>query len=127
MKKEVKKVFCSFSDEEYAVVEKKATGLGMSIPKFVEYATTLFVDMPRTETPNLAEIQSAIDKFIEDFDGETFICSTPFDNWAQMTTSAKRTAAAQMKKLVDDGTIEKADPASKSHKATVYKKVKKDK
>lgn len=51
-----------------------------------------------------------------------FICSDPFDNWESMTMSEKRTAAAQIRKLVDTGLIEKVNPDTKSHRATVYKK-----
>lgn len=36
--------------------------------------------------------------------------------------SAKRTAASQMKMLVDEGKIEKIQSTSKAHQATVYKK-----
>lgn len=118
------RVFCSFTDDEYIAVEKKAKEFGMSIPKLVEYATALYVDMPRTQTPNLQNIQKKINDYLSGDDVDTFICSTPFEDWAEMTTSAKRTAAAQIKKLIDDGEIEKVDPTSKSHKATVYRKIK---
>lgn len=121
----MKRVFCSLTDNEYTAVEKKAKELGMSIPKLVEYAAALYVDMPRTRTPNLYDIQKRIKDYLSGDDVDTFICSTPFEDWAEMTTSAKRTAAAQIKKLVDDGEIEKVDPTSKSHKATVYKKIRK--
>ena len=118
----MKRVFCSFTDDEYTEVEKKAKELGMSISKLVEYATALYVDMPRTQTPNIHNIQKKIYDYLSRDDVDTFICSTPFDDWAEMTTSAKRTAAAQMRKLVDDGVIEKVNPNSKSHKPIVYRR-----
>ena len=119
----MKRVFCSFTENEYTEIEKKSKELGMSVAKLVEYATALYVDMPRTQITNLHDIMKKIDDYLSRDDVDTFICSTPFDNWAEMTTSAKRTAATQMRKLVDDGVIEKVDPASKSHKASIYKKV----
>lgn len=120
---EMKRVFCSFTEDEYIEMEKKSKELGMSVAKLVEYATALYVDMPRTQIPNLHDIKKKIDDFLSRDDVDTFICSTPFDNWPEMTTSSKRTAATQMRKLVDDGVIEKVDPASKSHKAAIYRKV----
>lgn len=36
--------------------------------------------------------------------------------------SEKRTAAAQIRKLVDTGVIAKVNPDTKSHRATAYKK-----
>lgn len=117
------RAFCSFNDDEYKALEAKAKKLGMSTSKLIEYATTLFLDMPRTETPNVKEIRKKIEKYLEKVKDETFICSTPFGpEWARMTTSAKRTAASQMKILVDEGIIEKVQSTSKAHQATVYKK-----
>ncbi len=84
------RAFCSFNDDEYKALEAKAKKLGMSTSKLIEYATTLFLDMPRTETPNVKEIRKKIEKYLEKVKDETFICSTPFGpEWARMTTSAK--------------------------------------
>lgn len=113
------RAFCSFNDDEYEALEAKAKKLGMSTSKLIEYATTLFLDMPRTETPNVKEIRKKIEKYLEKVKDETFICSTPFGpEWAKMTTSAKRTAASQMKMLVDEGKIEKIQSTSKAHQAS---------
>lgn len=117
-----KKVFCNFDEKEYAAIEKKASEIGMSIAKTVEYAATLYVDMKRTSSPKVSEIRKTIESFLDDFNGKSFICSTPFKDWAKMTTSAKRTAASVMKSLLDEGRIEKVDPVNKSHKPTVYRK-----
>lgn len=117
-----KKVFCNFDEEEYAAIEEMARKIGMSIPKTVEHAATLYVDMKRTSSPKISEIRKTIESFLVDFNGDSFICSTPFEDWAKMTTSAKRTAASVMKSLLDEGRIVKVDPGNKSHKATVYRK-----
>ncbi len=118
------RVFASFNDEEYAKVAEEAKRVGMSVSKFVEYATTLHIDMPRTGTPDVNQMKERIERYLERKDVDTFICSTPFaDDWATMTTSAKRTAASQMRKLIDEGVIAKVEPKSKSHRATVYKKL----
>lgn len=118
------RAFCSFNDDEFKALETKAKKLGMSKSKLIEYATTLFLDMPRTETPNVKDIRKKIEKYLEKTKDETFICSTPFGTeWAKMTTSAKRTAASQMKMLVDEGVIEKVHFTTKAHQASVYKKV----
>lgn len=118
------RVFASFNDEEFSLIKQRATEQGLSISKLVEYAVTLYIDMPRTATTSLSEIKSKISDYLSRDDVETFICSTPFaENWAKMTLSDKRTAAAQIRKLVDDGVIEKVDPKSKSHRATVYRKI----
>lgn len=115
------RAFCSFNDDEYKALEAKK--LGMSTSKLIEYDTTLFLDMPRTETPNVKEIRKKIEKYLEKAKDKTFICSTPFGTeWARMTTLAKRTAASQMKMFVDEGIIEKVQSTSKAHQATVYKK-----
>ena len=120
----MKKVCIAFSEDEYSFIHSKANLLGFSIPKLIEYAATLYVGVPRTETANIAEIQKKIIGFIKDFEGESFFCATPFqEDWSKMTTSAKRTAAAQMKKLVDEGLIVKINPNDKSHKASIYKKI----
>ena len=117
------RAFCSFNDDEYKALEAKAKELGMSRSKLIEYATTIFLDMPRSETPNVNEIRKKIEKYLKKAKNETFICSTPFGTeWARMTTSAKRTAASQMKLLVEKGVIEKVQSTSKAHQATVYKK-----
>ena len=87
------RAFCSFNDDEYEALEAKAKKLSS---------------------------QPILSQKVKD---ETFICSTPFGSeWARMTTSAKRTAASQMKLLVDEGKIEKIQSTSKAHQATVYKK-----
>lgn len=117
------RAFCSFNDDECKALEAKAKELGMSTSKLIEYATTIFLDMPRSETPNVNEIRKKIEKYLKKAKDETFICSTPFGTeWARMTTSAKRTAASQMKLLVEKGVIEKIQSTSKAHQATVYKK-----
>ena len=117
------RAFCSFNDDEYKALEAQAQELGMSTSKLIEYATTIFLDMPRSETPNVNEIRKKIEKYLKKAKDETFICSTPFGTeWARMTTSAKRTAASQMKLLVEKGVIEKVQSTSKAHQATVYKK-----
>ena len=59
------RAFCSFNDDEYEALEAKAKKLGMSTSKLIEYATTLFLDMPRTETPNVKEIRKKIEKYLE--------------------------------------------------------------
>lgn len=94
----------------------------MSIPKLVEYATTIYVNSPRKQVTNLQNIQERIQNFIAQENVNEFMCSDPFDNWEYMTMSEKRTAAAQIRKLVDTGVIEKVNPDTKSHRATVYKK-----
>lgn len=116
------RVFCGFSDTEYEKIQNKAKELGMSIPKLVEYATTIYVDLPRKQVTNLQNIQDIIRNFIAQEDVNEFICSDPFDNWGNMTISEKRTAAAQIRKLVDTGVIAKVKSKTKSHRATVYKK-----
>ncbi|MFR6396029.1 MAG: hypothetical protein ACLUR5_01670 [Eubacterium ventriosum] len=116
------RVFCGFSDTEYEKIQNKAKELGMSIPKLVEYATTIYVDLPRKQVTNLQNIQDIIQNFIAQEDVDEFICSDPFDNWENMTMSEKRTAAAQIRKLVDIGVIAKVDSKTKSHRATIYKK-----
>lgn len=116
------RVFCGFSDTEYEKIQNKAKELGMSIPKLVEYATTIYVDLPRKQVTNLQNIQDIIQNFIAQEDVDEFICSDPFDNWRNMTMSEKRTAAAQIRKLVDIGVIAKVDSKTKSHRATIYKK-----
>ena len=117
------RVFCGFSDEEYVILEKKAREIGMSTSKLIEYAATLFLEIPRTETPNVKEIQEKIREYLDKITDETFICAAPFGTeWARMTTSAKRTAASQMKKLVNEGVIEKLPHSSKAHQVSVYKK-----
>ena len=47
------RVFCGFSDTEYEKIHNKAKELGMSIPKLVEYATTIYVNSPRKQVRNL--------------------------------------------------------------------------
>ena len=117
------RAFCSFNDDEYKAIEAKAKELGMRTSKLIEYATTLFLDMPRTDTPNVEDIRKKIEKYLEKAKDETFICATPFGTeWTRMTISAKRTAASQMKILVDEGVIEKVHFVTKAHQATVYKK-----
>ena len=116
------RVFCGFSDTEYEKIQNKAKELGMSIPKLVEYATTIYVDLPRKQVTNLQNIQDIIQNFTAQEDVNEFICSAPFDNWGNMTISEKRTAAAQIRKLVDTGVIAKVKSKTKSHLATVYKK-----
>ena len=116
------RVFCGFSDTEYEKIQNKAKELGMSIPKLVEYATTIYVDLPRKQVTNLQNIQDIIQNFIAQVDLDEFICSDTFDNWENMTMSEKRTAAAQIRKLVDIGVIAKVDSKTKSHRATIYKK-----
>ena len=69
------RAFCSFNDDEYEALEAKAKKLGMSTSKLIEYATTLFLDMPRSETPNVKEIRKKIEKYLEKVKDETFICS----------------------------------------------------
>lgn len=121
------RAFCSFNDSEYEALEKRAHALGMSTSKLIEYAVLIYLDLPRTEMPNLSEIQARIESYLSNLnDGDSFICSSPFgSDWAKMTTSAKRTAASQIRLLVDKGLLEKIPPATKSHQATIYKKVKK--
>ena len=58
------RAFCSFNDDEYEALEAKAKKLGMSTSKLIEYATTLFLDMPRSETPNVKEIRKKIEKYL---------------------------------------------------------------
>lgn len=120
------RVFCGFSDAEYEKIQNKAKELGMSIPKLVEYATTIYVNSPRKQVTNLQNIQERIQNFIVQENVNEFICSDPFDNWEYMTMSEKRTAAAQIRKLVDTGVIEKVNPDTKSHRATVYKKTRRN-
>lgn len=120
------RVFCGFSDTEYKKIQNKAKELGMSIPKLVEYATTIYVNSPRKQVTNLQNIQERIQNFIVQENVNEFICSDPFDNWEYMTMSEKRTAAAQIRKLVDTGVIEKVNPDTKSHRATVYKKTRRN-
>ena len=59
------RAFCSFNDDEYEALEEKAKKLGMSTSNLIEYATTLFLDMPRSETPNVKEIRKKIEKYLE--------------------------------------------------------------
>ena len=58
------RAFCSFNDDEYKALGAKAKKLGMSTSKLIEYATTLFLDMPRTETTNVKEIRKKIEKYL---------------------------------------------------------------
>ena len=120
----MKKVYCSFENEEYERLTEEAQKLGLSISKLVEYAAMLYVDMPRKDDISLADIQMKIESFLAEFTGESFICATPFGSeWAQMTTSAKRTAAAQMKKKEEAGEIKKIEPSTRHHTVSRYKKI----
>ena len=119
----MKKVYCAFDDKEYIKLTTEAEKLGFSVSKLVEYAAMIYVDMPRKDVTSLAEIQSKIYSFLQSFVGDSFICATPFGTeWSQMSTSAKRTAAAQFKRLEKEGVIEKIQSESKHHEASRYKK-----
>ena len=119
----MKKVYCDFSQDEFEQLESRAKELGYSVKGLVEYAAMLYVDMPRSIPTNVTVIQNTIDNFIQTFIGDSFICSTPFGtDWAKMTTSAKRTAAAILSKKEKAGAIVKLPSTSKHHEVTRYKK-----
>ena len=86
---EMNRIFCGFCDTEYEKIQNKAKELGMSIPKLVEYATTIYVNSPRKHVTNLQNIQERIQNFIAQENVNEFICSDPFDNWEYMTISEK--------------------------------------
>ena len=118
------KVYCDFTQDEFKQLESKANELGYSVKGLVEYAAMLYVDMPRSIQTNVTEIQDTIDDFIATFTGDSFICSTPFaTEWVKMTTSAKRTAAAILRKKEKAGVIEKLPSISKHHEISRYKKI----
>ena len=123
-----KNVYCKFSESEFFCLNSQAVELGFgSVSKLVEYAATLYVDMPRKELTDSKYIERKIRTFVDNFEGKTFICSAPFGTeWATMSTSAKRTAAAQLKKMERENIVEVEECSSKHHQAKKYRKVKKD-
>lgn len=116
------RIYSNYSQKEYDRIKEIADSEGMSMNQLQAYALLLHCDMPRKQNQTIGHLKNEVIHFINNFKGETFICSAPFTkSWASFTAADKDQVAKLIKSYEIKGYLE---IDNKSSNLNHYRKLK---